>query len=56
MTKADIVERLARVNGFTKLESSDLVETLFSIIKETLADGETLKIWGFGSLTKRSLS
>jgi len=49
MTKADIAERIAKVNGFTKLESMDLVESVLSIIKDTLADGETLKVAGFGN-------
>lgn len=49
MTKADIAERIANGNGFTKLESIDLVESVLSIIKDTLADGETLKILGFGN-------
>lgn len=48
MTKADIVERVANGNGFTRTESFDLVESVLSIIKDTLADGETLKIAGFG--------
>jgi len=49
MTKADIVERIATATGFTKPESIDHVEALLSIIKDTLAEGETLKISGFGS-------
>ena len=49
MTKADIVERIASENGFTKSESMDLVESLLSLIKDTLADGETLKVSGFGN-------
>jgi len=49
MTKADIAERVANGNGFSKLESMDLVESVLSIIKDTLADGETLKISGFGN-------
>jgi integration host factor subunit alpha len=49
MTKADIVERIANANGFTKLESMDLVESVLLIIKDTLADGEILKISGFGN-------
>lgn len=42
MTKADIAERIAFVNGFTKLESMDLVESVLSIIKDTLAEGEVV--------------
>ena len=49
MTKADIVERITKEAGFTKAESIDHVEALLSIMKDTLADGETLKVSGFGS-------
>jgi integration host factor subunit alpha len=49
MTKAEIVERIATGNGFTKLESMDLVESVLSIIKDTLASGENLKVSGFGN-------
>jgi len=49
MTKADIVERITTATGFTKLENFDHVEALLSIIKDTLAEGETVKVSGFGS-------
>jgi len=49
MTKADIAERIADRNGFTKLESIDLIESVLEIIKNTLAEGEMLKISGFGN-------
>jgi integration host factor subunit alpha len=49
MTKVDIAERVMSETGFTKAESFDHVEALLSIIKDTLADGETLKISGFGN-------
>ena len=49
MTKADIAERIANANGFTKLESMELVESVLSIMKDILADGEPLKISGFGN-------
>ena len=48
MNKADIVERLAEQNGWTRVESMDLVDSVFMIIKDTLAHGEELKISGFG--------
>ena len=53
MTKADIVERIVNQNGFTKAEGMDLVESVLSIIKDTLAEGETLKISGFGSFVAK---
>lgn len=49
MNKADIVQLISEGSRFTKLESMDLVESLLEIVKETLADGETLLISGFGS-------
>ncbi len=49
MTKTDIVERVANENGFTRVESLELVESVLAIIKDTLADGEALKVSGFGT-------
>lgn len=56
MTKADIVERLANENEFTKAESIDFVESVLSIIKDALVDGETLKVSGFGSFIVKKKS
>ena len=49
MTKVDIVERIATENGFTKAESMELFESVITIIKDTLCNGESLKISGFGN-------
>lgn len=49
MTKADIVERIHEKIGFSKKESAELVESLFSIMKGTLETGEKIKIAGFGN-------
>jgi integration host factor subunit alpha len=49
MTKADIVEHIYERVGFSKKESAELVEKVFEIIKETLAEGEKVKISGFGN-------
>lgn len=49
MTKADIVERIHQRIGFSKKESAEMVETVFSIIKNTLETGEKIKIAGFGN-------
>lgn len=48
MNKADIVGRIAGQNGWTRAEAMELVDTVFMIIKDTLADGEELKVSGFG--------
>jgi integration host factor subunit alpha len=53
MTKADIVERIyAQVDdkeGFSKKEATEVVESLFEIIKRRLEQGEKVKISGFGN-------
>lgn len=48
MNKADIVERISNLNGCTRAESAELVDTVFLIMKDALADGETLKVSRFG--------
>jgi len=49
MTKADITEKIYSQLGFSKKESSDLLEGILSIMKSTLEDGEKIKIAGFGN-------
>ena len=53
MTKAEIVEQIYEQVGFSKKEAAELVETVFEIIKETLASGEKVKISGFGNFVVR---
>lgn len=54
MTKADIVQTVyARLGGFSKKESADLVDLVFETMKETLGCGEKIKISGFGNFVLR---
>ena len=54
MTKADIVQTVyARLGGFSKKESADLVDLVFETMKETLGRGEKIKISGFGNFVLR---
>lgn len=53
MTKADIVEALYEKVGFSKKEAADLVELVFDQIKNTLAQGQKIKISGFGNFIVR---
>jgi len=56
MTKADMAARIANANGFTQMESMDLVESVLSIIKDTLAEGEMVKVSGFGNFVVKEKS
>ncbi|MBU0551337.1 integration host factor subunit alpha [Myxococcota bacterium] len=54
MTKADIVEAVYEsLGGFSKKESAEIVEMVFETIKETLEQGEKIKISGFGNFVVR---
>ncbi len=49
MTKADIIEKIQVGTSLSKKESAEIMETIFSIMKNTLESGEKLKISGFGN-------
>jgi integration host factor subunit alpha len=48
LTKADIVEAVAKQNGYTIIRSFELIEILLEIIKSSLESGEDVLISGFG--------
>ena len=58
MTKADIVEvvyETLQTHGvFSKREAAEIVETVFDTMKDTLGDGEKIKISGFGKFEVKS--
>jgi len=54
MTKADIVEAIYEKIGFSKKESAEIVEMVFDAMKQTLEQGEKIKISGFGNFVVRS--
>jgi integration host factor subunit alpha len=49
MTKSDIVERIYERVGFSKKEASEVVESIFELIKGRLEQGEKVKVSGFGN-------
>jgi integration host factor subunit alpha len=48
LTKADIIAAVQEETGFTKNQSSELVESLLEIIKSKLESGEDVLVSGFG--------
>jgi integration host factor subunit alpha len=48
LVKANIVEALAKQNGYPKNQSFEMIETLLEIIKRTLETGENVLVSGFG--------
>jgi len=53
MTKADLVKIICQKMGFALKESTEIVEQVFEIIKETLESEEKVKISGFGNFEVR---
>ncbi len=53
MTKADLIEELAKVSNLTQKESETIVNTLFDTITEALAKGDKVELRGFGSFRIR---
>ena len=53
MTKADIIESVYEKVGFSKKDSAEIVEMVFDTIKDTLEQGEKIKISGFGNFVVR---
>ncbi len=56
MRKADIASLLYERHGIPKREAAAIVELILEEIKEALANGEEVKIAGFGNFTVRQKS
>ena len=48
LTKTNIVDAVAKANGFTRKKSIETVEILLELIKSTLESGNDVMISGFG--------
>ena len=48
LTKAHIVDAVAKQNGYPKNQSFEMIETILEIIKRTLESGDDVLVSGFG--------
>jgi integration host factor subunit beta len=53
MTKADLVEKVANQINLTKKQTEVVVNTVFSSITDSLAEGKKVELRGFGSFRIR---
>ena len=51
MTKIDIIQDVYEKLGFSKKDAAKIVESVFEIMKDSLARGEKIKISGFGNFS-----
>ena len=48
LTKAQMIKEIGKRNGFSKKQSTEVVESLLGIMKKALTSGEDVLISGFG--------
>lgn len=53
LTKAILADKLSDEIGLNKRESKDVVESFFNELNNTLANGEEIKLSGFGNFSIR---
>lgn len=54
MTKADIVDEIAKASGLTKIETKTVVDGVFSSVINAIASGERIELRGFGVFKHKS--
>ena len=54
MNKTEVTDRLAARTGLSKGAGRDAVDGVFAIVGENLADGEEVRLPGFGTFRTRS--
>jgi integration host factor subunit beta len=54
LTKAELVEEVARITQLTKKQAEEIVNTVFQTIVESLREGRKIELRGFGSFRIRA--
>lgn len=53
MTKAEVISKISEQTGIDKADVQVTVEALFSVVKNSMADGENIYVRGFGSFINK---
>ncbi|MCB0505079.1 MAG: integration host factor subunit beta [Cyclobacteriaceae bacterium] len=53
MTKADVISEIAEKTGIDRGDVTASVEAFFSVVKNSMADGENIYVRGFGSFVNK---
>jgi integration host factor subunit alpha len=56
LTKAEVAEHLYETVGLSKRDAKEMVEVFFEQVRETLENGEQVKLSGFGNFDLREKS
>lgn len=53
MTKADVITEIAEKTGIDKADVQVTVEAFFTVVKNSMAEGENIYVRGFGSFINK---
>jgi len=53
VTKADVISEIAEKTGIDRGDVTASVEAFFSVVKNSMADGENIYVRGFGSFVNK---
>jgi len=53
VTKADVITKIADQTGIDKADVQITVEAFFSVVKDSMAEGENIYVRGFGSFVNK---
>ena len=53
MTKADVIAQISEKTGVDKGDVQQTLESFFTVVKDSLAEGENLYVRGFGSFINK---
>lgn len=53
MTKADVITEISEKTGIDKADVQVTVEAFFTVVKNSMADGENIYVRGFGSFINK---
>lgn len=53
MTKAEVISKISEQTGIDKADVQVTVEALFSVVKNSMADGDNIYVRGFGSFINK---
>ncbi|NVK50044.1 MAG: integration host factor subunit beta [Cyclobacteriaceae bacterium] len=53
MTKAEVITKISDMTGIQKDDVTQTVEAFFSVVKDSMAEGENIYVRGFGSFINK---
>jgi integration host factor subunit alpha len=56
LTRADLAEAINRKLGLSRADSLNMVESILDLVSDSLAEGDNVKISGFGTFLLRDKS